>query len=167
MNEPQGRDETYQAAVSGDDDDNSMLLAPPAKPSAAVLAPRPRPVDVAVKLLWIKVALSVVGAVTAVLERGAVRRQLEGGSYTPSELDTAVKLTIAGSIFLAVVGAILWGLNAVFVGRGASWARNFATVLAVLGLLGTLFSLANQATAVSRVLTVGSAVVSVAALSLM
>lgn len=167
MSESDGRNQAYQAYSGGDNAAGMPPAAPPVGMPAGVAVSRPQPVDLAVKLLWVKVVLAVVGALAVLLERESLRRIMAKSDLSPSDLDTALNVAVAGSLFIGLIGAILWGVCAVFVGQGAQWARILTTVFAVLGLVGTLFSFAQDSTSLSRILTLVSAVISLALLVLL
>ncbi|QZY28260.1 hypothetical protein [Nocardioides coralli] len=106
-----------------------------AQPSSGQ-GPRPQPVDLAVKLIWIMIGLSVVGAlVTFVSLDSIVDQALEDAGVSES-LDAGAVRT--GAVMGAVVGLVisvgLYALLAVFIGKGANWARIVYTVLAGLGI---------------------------------
>ncbi len=171
MSESPGRHEGHEARLDGVDAEagaGNLPLAPQMGSPDTGLGPAPTSLERAVMLLWAKAGLSIVGALVPLLERNDLRKQFEdGSSATPSQIDTAMNFTIAGSLFLGVIGAGLWSLAAFYARGGASWARALATLLAALGMGGTLLTLTQEATVLSRVLSLVSTVVSVVLLMLL
>src|SRR3954471_21760069 len=128
---------------------------PPAarRPGPVSPAPRPKPVDLAVKLMYAGAALSLVSIVATLTGIDAIRKQLEDdGDMTPSQIDTAVAVGVTFGIVAAVIGAALWILNAIFCGRGANWSRIFGTVLGGLSVLFWLIGLTQEQSALSHIL---------------
>jgi hypothetical protein len=112
----------------------------------AVRGPRPGPVDLAVKLIWTTIALSLVSALaTFLLLDSIIDQQLEsaGVSETISS-DSVRSIAIAGAVFGLIISVGISSLLAIFIGKGANWARIVYTVLAVLAVLGTVFGFASQ-----------------------
>jgi hypothetical protein len=135
---------------------------PPAYPTAPQYgvpeppapATPPPPVALAVRLMYVGAALSLLGIVIAPLQRNALRSQLaQTGNLQESQLDAAV----AAAVVLAVVGGLvqvgLWVLNAVFNARGRTWARLLSTGLGALAVLSGLTSLVRPAAGLTRAVT--------------
>lgn len=104
--------------------------------------PRPQPVDLAVKLIWVMIALSVVSAlVTFVSLDSIVDQALEDAGVSEDlTADTVRSGAVVGAVIGLVISVGLYALLAVFIGKGANWARITYTVLAGLGLLFSLIS---------------------------
>ncbi|NHC14320.1 hypothetical protein [Motilibacter deserti] len=142
--------------------------APAAPPEQQQRGPRPKSVDLAVKLMYVGAALSALSILASLLGIDAIREQLEDqGDLTASEIDTAVAVGVTVGIIGAVVGAALWILNAVFCGRGANWSRIFGTVLGGLAVLFWLVGLTQEQTALSLVLGAVQVVVAAAVIFLL
>ena len=105
--------------------------------------PAPASVQNAVRLIWASVALSVLGAVLSfVMLDDLIDTVLEGTNELTRD---QARVGIIGSVVVGVViGVALAALLAVFIGRGANWARIVWTVLAVLGLVFSLPAIGNQ-----------------------
>ena len=127
-------------------DPNNPSGGPTYAPAGAGRGPRPASVDIAVKLIWATIALSLVSAVvTFVMLDSIIDQQLEaaGVSETISS-DSVRSITIAGAVFGLVISVGISTLLAIFIGKGANWARIVYTVLAALGVLGSLFGFGSE-----------------------
>jgi hypothetical protein len=113
----------------------------PTANSTAVRPPVPTQVNVAFWLYIVAAVISLASVVivfaTIGLLRAAARSQLasRGASLTSSQLDAAVTAGIIVSVVVAVVFLAAYILFAVFLRRGANWARIVLLVLTVLSLL--------------------------------
>ena len=112
----------------------------------ATRGPRPSSVDIAVKLIWATIALSQVSAaVTFLMLDTIIDQQLDSAGVSDTATSDSVSaIVIAGAIFGLIVSVGISALLAIFIGRGANWARIIYTVLAALGVLGSLLGLATQ-----------------------
>ncbi len=124
------------------------------QPPSATVA-RPSQVDLAIKLVWGLVALSLVSTVaTFFMLDTIVDQALEDPNVAGSvDADTIRAGAVVGAAIGLVITVGLYALLAFFLGRGANWARIVYSVLAALGVTISLFSLGNQP-AVLLVLTV-------------
>lgn len=121
--------------------------------------PRPRPVQLAVQLMYAGAVLQFLGGLSGLLQdrsslRAEVQRQLESSGnsqVTPGMVDAAVTVGVWAPVVLGVILAGVWVLMAVFNGRGRNWARITATVLGGVNILSTGVSLVGTSIAgVSR-----------------
>lgn len=114
----------------------------PASPRGA----RPSSVDLAVKLIWASIALSLLSAVfTFVMIDSIIDQQLEGAGATESvNRDTIRTAAMVGAVFGLVISVGITALLAIFIGKGANWARIVYTVLAALGVVFGVFGLGAQ-----------------------
>lgn len=130
-------------------------MAPPAAPVA-----RPASIDMAVKLMYVGAALSVLGILFTVLMKGTIRDAVEkasndsGTAMTASQVDAAVSLAIGFSVVVGLIGVGLWLWMASANGKGRSWARIVATVFFGLSVLSTLGSLLQHPPVLSLVVSV-------------
>ena len=113
---------------------------------ATARGPRPPSVDLAVKLIWASIALSLLSAVvTFVMLDSIIDQQLDAAGVGESLDSDAIR---TGAIVGAVVGLIIsvgiTALLAIFIGKGANWARIVYTVLAAIGVLFGVIGLASQ-----------------------
>ncbi|WP_246854144.1 hypothetical protein [Naasia sp. SYSU D00057] len=123
----------------------------------AEIPPRPRPVEIAFWLYILTAALGVVGLILSASTYPALRaqaledaqRQLEQQGQEdvlpPGTIETIADSAFGVGIATGVIGILLYVLFAIFVRRGANWARIVMTVLAGLSILGTLFAIASLA----------------------
>lgn len=113
---------------------------------AATRGPKPESVDMAVKLIWANVALSVITTViTFIMLDSIVDKALEdAGISSTIDADTVRSGAIVGAIIGIIISVAIAALLAHFIGKGANWARIVYTVLAALGILISLFSLGGQ-----------------------
>jgi ABC-type sulfate transport system permease component len=134
-------------------------------PAAPVVA-QPSSIRLAVRLMWVGAALSVLGLIVTLLTLDSLKSQLRDqleksdSSYSESEFDALLGVTIGMAVVAAVIGLALWAWMAWKNGQGRSWARVVATVFGGLNLLSVISTLAVGG------LTGASAAVSVASLLL-
>lgn len=114
--------------------------------TAAVRGPRPASIDMAVKLIWANVALSLVTTVITFLMLDSIVDQAleDAGVSTTVDADTVRAGAVVGAVIGIVISVAIAALLAHFIGKGASWARIVYTVLAALGILLSLFGLGGQ-----------------------
>lgn len=120
----------------------------PPHPMSYVQVPeveQPPSIRTAVRLMWVGAALSLVGVLLTFTQTDAIREAVEESddSLTQSQIDTAVNIGIGFAVVTGLIGVGLWLWMAHANGRGQSWARIVATVLAGLNVVGTLFNLAS------------------------
>ncbi len=106
---------------------------------------RPSTVTIAVILIWLRFALTLVGAVSIVLfgtgvaasDQAVIAEELQRAEL-PAEWATTVGpiLIVTGVAFLIL--AIIEAIFAVAIGRGSNVARILLTILIVLRLIGGL-----------------------------
>lgn len=130
---------------------------PPPPPSegygqAATVDPPPA-IKTSVSIVWAVVALSIVGTILTVLFLDDIIKSAAGANLTSSEEDAARTGAVVGAVVGFVIFGGLWILLGVFLRKGAGWARIVLTVLAALGLLFSLVSLAGGQPALFLVLS--------------
>ena len=129
---------------------------PPEPPRGpAPLGPRPQSIAMAINLIWVAVALTVVSTVLSLVDLDeSIQTALDSdttGTLTESTARTAV---IGVSIVILIIGVGIYALLAVFLGKGKNWARIVYTVLAaIFGLFGVL-GLGGDQAALAMVLSV-------------
>lgn len=115
----------------------------------------PKPLALAVKLMYVGAALSLVSVLSSFLFTDALRDQFAGQpGMDQAMVDTAVTIGLVTAVVIGLVSVGLWILNAVFNSRGKQWARILSTVLGVLAVISTLIGFTQPAPALSRVLSV-------------
>ena len=127
-------------------DPNNPSGAPAYGQAPAVRGPRPASVDLAVKLIWGAIAVSLLsGIATFVMIDSIIDQQLEasgvGEAVTADAIRTAALMSAA---FGLVISVALYALLAIFIGKGANWARIVYTVFTVIGVLVSVFGLGSQ-----------------------
>lgn len=119
----------------------------------------PPSVDNAVKLMLVRAALSLVGLLLTVSNKGSLKDAIHKASpnLDPGQVDTAVNVAVTGSIVVGLVVTVLYVLLALQVRKGKSWARIVTLVFAGLSVLFglvSLVSLRSAAPAISHVFQV-------------
>jgi hypothetical protein len=112
--------------------------------SAAAAEPPPPSVRTSVTLVWTIVALSVLNAALTFLYLDEIVAATLPAQATGIDEDAARVGIVVGSVFFLVIFGALWVMLAVFLRRGANWARIVLTVLAALGVLFGAFGLVNR-----------------------
>ncbi len=114
----------------------------------------PRPVMMAVRLMYAGAALTVVWFVASLLSLSAVKAAVHKASpnLTAHQISNLGTALVAVSTFLAVVGLALWILMAWGNRGGKNWARIVATVLFGLFTVYVLLSLVQPHSAFSLLL---------------
>jgi hypothetical protein len=129
----------------------------PAGDADAVRIPAPRPVVLAVRLMYLGAALSAAGLISSLLLTRGLREAIIATSkvhLTPAQVSTREHAIIGSAIVSGLVGIGLWLLMAWANGRGQSWARIVATVLCGINTLGLVFSLTVAHTAAGLLLSI-------------
>lgn len=137
-------------------------------------AEQPPSIRTAVLLMRIGAGLSLLGLVITIATLGSLKDDIraqfraQGSTFTDAEVDTAYNLAIGLGVVFGLIGVALWLWMAWANGKGKKWARVVSTVLAGLGLLSLLLTLAGAATGtgtttLSQMLSVVTILVGVAA----
>ncbi len=129
---------------------------PPPPPSegygqAATPAEPPPAIKTSVNIVWAVVALVVLGTILTLLSLDDIVDSV-GTDLTSDERDAARTGAIVGAIVALVIFGGLWTVLAIFLRRGANWARIVLTVLAALGLVLGLLTLGGNLPAVLLVI---------------
>ena len=120
-----------------------------APPAAARAVPppveQPASIRLAVRLMYLGAALTLIGVLVGLTQTDEIREAIQEAddSLSGSDLDMAVNVAVAMSVVFGLVGVGLWIWMAVVNGRGESWARVVATVLAGLNLVSIVFTVAG------------------------
>lgn len=116
--------------------------------------PPPPSVANAVKLMFLRAGLGLLGLLVTLATRGSLRDQLSRAnpSSDMAQLDSLVNAAITIGLISGVVFIALYVLLALQVRRAKSWARIVTLVLAGLTILGTLASLTQPTPGLSRAL---------------
>ncbi len=127
-------------------------------PGAGAPVAQPASIAMAVKLMYVGAVLSLLGALSTLLFRDAIRDGVQKASdkaatpMTSSEIDTAVSVGVTVAVISGLIGVALWLWMASANGKGRKWARIVATVFFVLSVLSTLSSLIQHPPVLSLVL---------------
>ena len=130
--------------------------APAAYPGHATgKPPMPRPVSLAVKLMYVGAGLSILSVIAQFVMQDQMRELIEAQPGMDSEtVDAALSIGLVLGVVFGLIGAGIWVLNAVFNAKGKNWARILSTVLAGLSIVFTLFGFTQPAPTLSRILSV-------------
>ena len=122
----------------------------------AVVGPPPPPVENAVRLMFARAALGVLGLIVLFLTKDSLREQIQRSdpSLSTGTVDTATTAALTFSSVLGIVFLALYLLLALQVRKGKGWARIVTLVLAGLGVVSGLASLLGTAPALSLGLAV-------------
>lgn len=133
---------------------------------------QPQSIRTAVLLMRIGAGLSLLSLVLTLATFGSLKDdiraelQAQGSTFTEAEVDTAFNVAIGFGVIFGLIGVALWLWMAWANGKGKKWARVVATVLAGLGLLSLLLTLAGAAagtTTLSQLLSAVTILVGIAA----
>lgn len=135
----------------------------------APVGPAPRSTALAIRLMYVQVALSLLGLVITLLFRDDLKTSLRNASPSSSQatLDTLLTTTIVIAVVVNLVFIVLYLLLSRQVAKGKNWARIITVVLAALSVLGALSALGQDGVGLSRVLSVIGGIVGVALIVLL
>lgn len=147
---PESGGQPYPPAVEGRFPE--PYLPYPGEPSAGYppqprTVPKPPPLALAVKLMYVGAVLSLVNAVVSLTQGEEIRQRLEQQAGMSQEaVDAAVALAFVSGVVAGLIGIALWILNAVMNARGKKWARILSTVLGALAVLSFASTFAQTTT---------------------
>lgn len=128
----------------------------------------------AVRLMWVGAAMSVVSILFGLLGTGGDKERLreemlkDDSAVTSADIDNAFTLGLIFSVVFGLFVAALWVWMAWKNGAGRGWARHVSSVLGIFNIVGAATSLGNPDIGLlSRSLTVISAVLALAILVLL
>ena len=115
----------------------------------------PKPLDMAVKLMYLGAALTLIGLVYSAFNTGRVRdaivksndKKTGSAHLSASAVDTAAHILVIVSIVIGVVTMLIWIAMAILNRQGRNWARIVATVLfglSAVSFLYTVIAVASQ-----------------------
>lgn len=131
-------------------------MYPPAPPPpdqfGAPVGPAPKPVSNAVRLMYLRAALGAVGLIIVLATRSSLKQQIINSNpgADSARIDSLVNAAIAVGIVVAFIFLVLYVLLARQVAKGKRWARITTLILAGLGVLSALASLAQTQTGLNR-----------------
>ena len=135
----------------------------------APVGPAPKSTALAVRLMYVQAALSVIGLVVTLVSQGSLRSSITARNTTlsSSDLDTAVTVALVLAVVVNLAFVVLYLLLSRQVAKGRNWARIVTVVLAAFSVLGGLSALAQSGVGLSRVLSVIGGIVGVALIVLL
>lgn len=101
---------------------------------------------------WLYIAVGVLSLIGGIIgaavfsgNQDQLRKQLSQGGQNVSQgaIDAGIGAGIASAIVSGIVGLALYVLFAIFLRRGANWARIVLTVLTALSLIANIITLAT------------------------
>jgi hypothetical protein len=133
------------------------------------VGPPPSSVVNATRLMFVSAALGVIGLIVLLASKSNLRDEIakKNPSYDAHKLDTVVNAAVAIGITFGVIFIVLYVLLALQVKKGKNWARIVTWVLAALGVLSALSSLAQTNTGGSRAASLVGGVVDLAIIVLL
>ena len=115
---------------------------PPSEWQGQPAATEPPPsIKTAVNIVWAVVAVSVLSTILTFLYLDDLVEAAGGANLTATKENAARTGAIVGAIIGFLLFGALWVLLAIFLRKGANWARIVLTVFAVLGLAFGIFGL--------------------------
>jgi hypothetical protein len=125
----------------------SQMPEEPQRPAA------PAPLLMAVRLMYVGAALSVVELIVGLATLGSLKAAIlkDHPGYTNAQLNDAKASLLAATVLFGVVAVGLWIWMARANGAGKGWARIVASILFVLGTLDLFGEGAQAHAAVSLV----------------
>jgi uncharacterized membrane-anchored protein len=124
----------------------------------------PPPVQNAVRLMFVRAALGVVGIIALLATKSALKKAIlkNTPSADAAKLDSLVNTALVVGAVIGIVFIVLYVLLALQVRKGRNWARIVTWVLAALGVLNALGSLAQPQPGFSRVVGLIAGLIDVA-----
>lgn len=113
--------------------------------------PAPRPIQNAVKLMYVGAALSGLGLILSLVTLHSVRATIikDFPNYTASQVHTAEVGFVVIAVIQGLLAIGLWVWMARANGKGKSWARIVSSVLFAIDTLSFFLGLARAHTTVS------------------
>jgi hypothetical protein len=129
----------------------------------------PSTVQNAVRLMFGLVALSIISLIVVFADKNSLRDAIEdrNPSFDTSQVDSAVNTAVAVGAVIGIILMVLYVLLALQVRKGKNWARIVTWILAGLGVLSGLASLAQTQTAFQRITTLVGAAIDLAIIILL
>ncbi len=126
----------------------------------------PKPVQNAVKLMYVGAAISTVSLILSLVFISTIKPALrkEFPKYTPTQIDSAFRAFLIVAILSAGIGIALWLWMARANGQGKNWARITSTVLFVIETLSVLQSFRGPKTVIDLVFPILTWIVGAAAI---
>jgi drug/metabolite transporter (DMT)-like permease len=145
---------TYAAMPPADEGDYGRPASRGAAPSSVLTA---------VKLMYARAVLGVLGVLLAFTQRGAIEDIVreQNSDFTQSEIDNAVTAALVVTVIIGLVFLVLYVVLAQQVAKGRNWARIVTWVIAGLSLLSFLSTVASDSTGLSKALGLVGAILDI------
>lgn len=101
----------------------------------------PQAIKTAVTIVWAVLALALLSTILTFVYLDELVSAAAGPDLTSAQESAARTGAIVGSIVGFLLFGALWAILAIFLRKGANWARIVLTILAVLGLVFGAFGL--------------------------
>jgi len=126
----------------------------------------PRPIHMAVRLMWVGAGLAALGVVVGLSTRSDIRHAVikANPSASATTVDNTVNAYVASSVVSGIIGVALWLWMSAMNRRGRPWARILSTVFFGFATLGLLLTLGLHASALGVVSSLVSWLVGLGAL---
>lgn len=112
--------------------------------SPAVRGEPPRSIQLAVTLIWVTIGLGLLSSLLSFLYLDEIiRMTLDGPGANGLTRDDVRAGVMVGAVVGLTIGVLLYGGLALFIKRGANWARIVYSVLAAISVFGTMMSLGD------------------------
>jgi hypothetical protein len=114
--------------------------------------------------MFVRAALGVISIVVTFATKSTLKKEILANNPTADQarLNSLLNTAITVGIVIGIVFLVLYVLLAIQVRSGKNWARIVTLVLAVLGAISGLASLATTEPALSHILGVVTALVDIA-----
>ena len=138
-------------------------------PSPVARGPAPSTVSSATLLMLIRAGLGVLGIIVVLATKNTLKQEIfkKNPTVDAARLDTLLNAAVVIGVVVGLVFIVLYVLLAFQVRKGKNWARIVTWVFAGLGILSALGSLAQPEPALSRAVTLLSAVLDIAIIVLL
>lgn len=170
--DPEGRPDSTYTTTSGLPSFPGTTADEPA--STAPVMPQPSSISLAVQLMRAGAAVSVLSLVVTLLSLGDLKSQVReqlaanGQKITDEVVNASYGFAIAVGVLGSLIAVLLWLWMAWKNGQGRTWARIVATVLGVINVLSTIFTLTGgTAPIAASILAVINVVLAIVILALL
>ncbi len=139
-----------------------MPSAPESRPVPA--GPPPPSVVTAVRLMFVRAGVALIGAIVTFSMKTQLRNAIRDANPNSSthRINMLYNSAIAVGIVVAGIFIVLYVLLALQVRKGKNWARIITWILAALGVIDAIGSLAQTTTSASQTIAIIVGVIDVA-----
>ncbi|PZS22715.1 MAG: hypothetical protein DLM54_02520 [Acidimicrobiales bacterium] len=131
--------------------------------------PAPGSVATAVRLMLIRAALGVVSIIVVLATKDTLKAVIRAHNHTvgAANLDGLVNTAVTVGLVIGIIFIVLYVVLALQVRQAKNWARITTWVIAGLGVLSALGSLAQPEPAISRLVALISGILDIAIIVLL